>query len=165
MNIQSINQNRQQNFGMNFKVATTVLETPDALKEAGKKANLVLDEILTHITPEQRGELTIAMQQAGSETTVYMHQTDVEFPDVFEITRARKYEALDPSVSINSPVEEAKSTLSDEASAEAIFAVASQRAKISFSHLLSFIRRLNPIPESARTVDAVKKEMKVVVEE
>lgn len=105
MNIQSINQNRQQNFGMNFKVATTVLETPDALKEAGKKANLVLDEILTHITPEQRGELTIAMQQAGSETTVYMHQTDVEFPDVFEITRARKYEALDPSVSINSPVE------------------------------------------------------------
>lgn len=71
MNIQSVNQNRQQNFGMKFKVVA-----PEAKKAATERAaNKVLKEINRKVSPKLRGELTDVMKLLGDNTIVRVQPT------------------------------------------------------------------------------------------
>lgn len=73
MQIQSIKQSRQQNFGLKLHVVAEEIE---------KKANLerlarsIFNEINHNIAPELRGKLTLAMQDAGENTDVFIHSLD-----------------------------------------------------------------------------------------
>lgn len=151
MNIQPINQNRQQNFGINFKVVA-----PEAEKAVVEGiAKRVLGEINHYISPELRGKLTLAMQDAGGDATVYLHPAGEKYSDIFILSK-ENIAPTNATALIASPVDSKKTITHMGITLEAC-------AEGDGNTLLDLIRSFDrPIPESVKTEEALAAQMKVI---
>lgn len=139
MNIQSINQNRQQNFGMNFEVVTKPYHAPKMKRKLVAEAKRILQELNQQISPNLRGDLTMAMRNAEGRT-VYLHP--IKASDSFLMSASKENAALDIEFTIFPPANTKKF------------------AEMVGYKLLGFIQELASIPEAAKTKTALAKEIK-----
>lgn len=148
MNIQpvNVNQNRPQNFGINFKV----LAKSDA-KPAQSMLKTNMQEIVQLIPRDLRGELTNAMRQAKDKNILVFPQGDYYLlkPELGDCD----YPSLTPSVELwHGFLRDGSATPESKASL----------AKNAVENMLEFIKAIiSPSPE-ARTTKAVMAEMNFI---
>lgn len=142
MNIQPIgvNQNRQQNFGMNFEVAKI---SPDA-KVTTETVIATMQRLVELMPEELKGNLTVAMQKAKM-TTFLVRQ------DEGNLTFTHKPSGCKKVIW--------HGFLDDAFLAESI---RRRQANIQGQMLLDFIERTFQIPQEATTTKAVMDEMNFI---
>lgn len=161
MNIQPVNQNSncQQNFGLKLNVVADKVEKA-TLEQTTRK---IFAEINHYITPELREKITLAMQDAGEKTDVFVHAL-AESGGIL-LTQSVEKKRTPHMLAILSFVKKAEVAANpplEEALREPFETLIQRYAVDIGEKLLTFFRNIRPIPKNARTEAGFAEQIQII---